>query len=60
MVVIGYVMAVAVHRPNQIFFQAVGMAMLCNHLGMFLQGLKDRRNMRRGRSNGPDEQRKAR
>lgn len=57
MVMVGGVMGVAVHRPDHILLQPVGMAMLCDHLGMFLQDLDEVRNMGRGRGSGPDQQR---
>lgn len=61
MIVIGRVMAVAMHRPEQIFFEAVRMAMRRDHLRMFLQRLDDPRDMRgtgRDRPNDKGEARK--
>lgn len=54
MIVIGSVVAVAMHGPDYVFFQPVGMAMGCDHLGVFLKGLNDFRHMRGGRDRGPD------
>lgn len=44
-IVVCDVVAVAMHRPEQIFLQAMGMAMLGNNLGMILKGLHDLWNM---------------
>ncbi|HIF76958.1 MAG TPA: hypothetical protein EYQ36_04710, partial [Sulfitobacter sp.] len=40
-VVVGCVMAMAVHRPSEVFFQPVRMPMLGNHLRVVLDCLED-------------------
>ena len=59
MVVIGAVMAVAMHRPRKIFLEPVGMTVLDDHLHVLLKRLEDRRGMGRCRHDGPYHHRKA-
>ena len=44
-VMIGHIVAVAMHRPIQVFFQPVGMAVILNHVQMILKGLKHSRSV---------------
>lgn len=53
MVVIERIMAVAVHCPDQIFFQPMRMAMGCNGFGVLLERFKNSRHMGRGRKDAP-------
>lgn len=40
-VVIGFIMAVAVHGPRQIFFKTMGMPVILDYLCMIGKGLED-------------------
>ena len=59
MIVIGSVVAVAMHRPGEIFFQTMAVAMLFDHSGVFGQDIEDGRCVRRGGLDRPDDQRQA-
>ncbi len=57
---IDHVMAMAMHRPDQILFEPMGMTVCGNYLGMLLKGLENCRHMRRSRSCSPENQRQTR
>lgn len=46
MIVISDVVTVAVHRPDQVFFQPMGVTVCRDHFGMLLQSLENRGDMR--------------
>ncbi|WP_170561391.1 hypothetical protein [Ruegeria atlantica] len=41
-IVISYIVTVAVHRPKEVFFEPVRMAMIVGHFQMILDRLKNR------------------
>jgi glutamine amidotransferase PdxT len=58
MIVISDVVTVTVHRPDQVFFQPMGVTVRRDHFGVVLQSLENRGDMRCVRSDSPDDQRK--
>ncbi len=58
-VVVGRIVAVAVHRPVEVFLEPVGMPVIRDHLQMILDRLEDGRRMGCGGHHGPDDQRQA-
>ena len=55
-VVVGHVMAVAVHRPVEIFLEAVRMPVIGDRLQMILDRLEHSWGMGRCWHDGPDDQ----
>ena len=55
-----HILAVAVHRPVEVFFEPMRMAVVFDHFQMILDRLEDGRRMGKGRHHGPDDQRRTR
>lgn len=53
-IVIDRVMAVAMHRPEQVFMKPVGMPVTLNHFGVFLECFNDLWHMRTAGGYAPD------
>lgn len=54
-IVIDSIMAVPVTCPETIFLKLMRMAVVGDHLGMILKRVGNRRNMREGRKDRPDD-----
>lgn len=53
MIVIGFIMAMSMHRPEKILFEPMRVSVIGNHLTMVLKGFKNCRDMGGRRCCGP-------